>query len=199
MTSLWAFLVAMPNIMTFLCSTHLNKISDLEKVQEIVDFGYSFFSYKARWNIWYNRYYSQRSHSFTSYSRRDFLLDLSPLDLIPTCRLDLLPLDLIPASHDKLIKWLKCQNCSMYWPMCRFPVTLNRITLCTFCLWKWMNASAEDPKNENNASHDSTNSQPKFTETSINSRSAARTRDTENGCATLGGESSAPGGWLGWH
>ena len=41
-----------------------------------------------------------------------------------------------------------------------------------------VNASAKDPKNENNASHDSTNSQPNFTEVSINSRFKEPTGDT---------------------
>ena len=60
-----------------------------------------------------------------------------------------------------------------------------------------MNASAEDSKNENNASHDSTNSQPNFTEVSIYSRSVETTGDTENGCGTSGGQSGAPGGLIG--
>ena len=54
-----------------------------------------------------------------------------------------------------------------------------------------MNASAEDLENENNATHDSTNSRPNITEVSINSHSAEPTGDTENGCATSGGQSGA--------
>ena len=59
-----------------------------------------------------------------------------------------------------------------------------------------MHPTAEDLKNENNASHDSTNSQPNFTEVSINSRSAEPTRDTENGCATSGCQSGPPEGLI---
>ena len=38
----------------------------------------------------------------------------------------------------------------------------------------------------------SMSSHPKFTEVSLNSRSAEQTGDTENGCATWGGQSHAP-------
>ena len=55
-----------------------------------------------------------------------------------------------------------------------------------------VNASAEDSKNETNASHDSTSSQPNFTEVSITSRSAEPTGDTENGFPPSGGQSGAP-------
>ena len=60
-----------------------------------------------------------------------------------------------------------------------------------------VNTSAEDPKHEKNASHDSTNSKPNFTEVSVNSRSAEPTGDTEIGCATSGGQSGAPGALIG--
>ena len=56
-----------------------------------------------------------------------------------------------------------------------------------------MNASTVDLKNDNNGSHDSMNSQPNFTEVSINLRSAEPTGDSENGCATSGGQYGAPG------
>ena len=59
------------------------------------------------------------------------------------------------------------------------------------------NASSEDPKNEKNASHDSTNSQLNFTEVSITSRSVEPAGDTENGCATSGDQSGAPGVLIG--
>ena len=57
-----------------------------------------------------------------------------------------------------------------------------------------MNASAEDPKNKSNGSHDLTSCQPNFIEVSINWRSAESKMDTENGCATSGGQRAAPGG-----
>ena len=59
------------------------------------------------------------------------------------------------------------------------------------------NASAEDTKNENKASHDSTNNHPNYTEVFINSRSLEPKRDTENGGATSEGQSGAPGVCLG--
>ena len=59
-----------------------------------------------------------------------------------------------------------------------------------------MNASAEDRKKENNASRESTNSQPNSTEVSKNSDSAEPTGDTENVCATSGGQSGAPRGLI---
>ena len=58
-----------------------------------------------------------------------------------------------------------------------------------------LNASTEDSKNKNNASHDSMNSQPNFTEVSIHSRSKEPTGDTENGCLTSSGQNGAPR-WL---
>ena len=45
------------------------------------------------------------------------------------------------------------------------------------------------------ASHGSKNSQSNFTDVSINSHSAEPTVDTENGCASWGGQRCAPG-WL---
>ena len=57
-----------------------------------------------------------------------------------------------------------------------------------------MHVSAEDPKNENNGSHDSTNSQLNFTEVSTNWRSAEPAGDTEIGFATSRGQSGVPGG-----
>ena len=51
-------------------------------------------------------------------------------------------------------------------------------------------------KNENNASHDSTNNQLNFTVVSTNSRSAESTGDTENGCAASGGQIGAPRGLI---
>ena len=59
-----------------------------------------------------------------------------------------------------------------------------------------MNASAEEPKNENNASDDSTNIQPNFTEISMNSRSAETTGYTENRCAISVGPSGSPRGLI---
>ena len=59
-----------------------------------------------------------------------------------------------------------------------------------------VNASVEDPSNKNTASHDSTNSQPNFTEVSLNWCSAELTSDTENECATSGGQSGAPRGLI---
>ena len=55
---------------------------------------------------------------------------------------------------------------------------------CKNVLFLQVNVSAEDPRNENNASHDSSKTQPNFTEVSINLHSAEPTRDTQDGCAT---------------
>ena len=64
-------------------------------------------------------------------------------------------------------------------------------------LFLQVNASAEDSKNNNNASHDLTDSQLNFTEVSTNSHSAEPTSDTENGFATSGRQTGAPGRLIG--
>ena len=60
-----------------------------------------------------------------------------------------------------------------------------------------VNASAEDLKNEKKASNESTENRPNFTEFPVNSHSAEPPSNTENGCATSGGQSGAPGGLIG--
>ena len=60
-----------------------------------------------------------------------------------------------------------------------------------------VNAIAEDWKNDNKTSHDSTNSQHNFTEVSMNSRSVEPTGDTDNRCATSRVHSGALGGLIG--
>ena len=55
----------------------------------------------------------------------------------------------------------------------------------------------EDAKDNNNASHDLTDSQLNFTEVSTNSRSAEPTRDSANGFATSSAQTGAPGRLIG--
>ena len=70
--------------------------------------------------------------------------------------------------------------------VCTNCVKKNNSQLCGFRKYMQVKASAEDPKNENNASHESPNSQPNLTVVSSNSPSEL-TGDTEIVFATSGG------------
>ena len=64
-------------------------------------------------------------------------------------------------------------------------------------LFLQVNAFAEDAKDNNNASHDLTDSQLNFTEVSKNSCSAEPTKDSANGFATSIAQTGAPGRLIG--